>query len=401
MKKIVFSIALLSWGFFVCAQAPFSAFTVDTTSGCGPLTVQFTNQSSANATSWNWQFPGGTPSSSTAQSPTVIYNTPGNYSVTLTASNSAGSNTATQANYITVNTTPTAGFTSSVSGSTVAFANTSSNATSYSWNFGDGQTSNVTSPSHAYANDGNYTVTLTATNQCGSTTLTKQVIITACVFDPVAITPITAIATGNYTVTVTDANGNTDTATVTVTVSCPPTPGSQYYIFADKNWNSATNSAWVCLGDTLKLTAKEGTQSNSSYLWSPSGKVTKIVNYIAQDTGWHYITCQVSQWAGQYTLYDFWVYVTDCPNVVSTANPEAKIGVSVSPNPTSDHVTVEVENFGNYVFSLYNSLGQLIQQTNGTEKTEIPLDGFASGVYFLRILSNGVQIGDAKKIIKQ
>jgi len=139
--------------------------------------VQFTNASSANATNFNWQFPGGNPSSSTAQNPTVVYNTPGTYSVTLTASNSAGSNTATQTNYITVGTTPTTGFTSSVNGLTATFTNTSSNATSYFWDFGDNQTSTQTNPTHTYTQDGTYTVSLSATNVCGTTVYTQTVVV--------------------------------------------------------------------------------------------------------------------------------------------------------------------------------------------------------------------------------
>ncbi|MGI6411519.1 MAG: PKD domain-containing protein [Bacteroidales bacterium] len=83
--------------------APVANFTANTTSGCAPLTVSFSDQSSNNATSWSWIFNGATPSSSISPNPTVIYNTPGIYSVTLTASNAGGSNTKTMTNYITVN----------------------------------------------------------------------------------------------------------------------------------------------------------------------------------------------------------------------------------------------------------------------------------------------------------
>lgn len=159
------------------ATPPTAGFTASPTSGCGPLTVQFTNASSPNTTTWNWQFAGGTPSSSTQQSPSVVYNTPGTYSVTLTVSNSTGSNTITQTNYITVNPSPTAGFTSSINGLTASFTNTSTNATSYSWNFGDGGTSNLANPLHTYTTDGVYTVTLTATGPCGTVTATQTVTI--------------------------------------------------------------------------------------------------------------------------------------------------------------------------------------------------------------------------------
>lgn len=51
---------------------------------------------------WNWSFPGATPSTSTDQNPKVVYNSPGIYNVTLTASNSNGSNAYTRQNVVTI-----------------------------------------------------------------------------------------------------------------------------------------------------------------------------------------------------------------------------------------------------------------------------------------------------------
>jgi PKD repeat protein len=65
-------------------------------------TVNFTDNTSCNPTSWNWSFPGGTPSTSTAQNPVVSYNSLGNYAVTLVASNGASNDTETKTGYITV-----------------------------------------------------------------------------------------------------------------------------------------------------------------------------------------------------------------------------------------------------------------------------------------------------------
>jgi Zn-dependent metalloprotease len=64
--------------------------------------VTFTDLSTNTPTSWSWGFPGGTPSSSTAQNPTVTYNTAGTYDVTLTATNACGSDGETKVGYITV-----------------------------------------------------------------------------------------------------------------------------------------------------------------------------------------------------------------------------------------------------------------------------------------------------------
>ena len=63
---------------------------------------------------------------------------------------------------------PTASFSAITDGFTVSFTNSSSNATSYSWDFGDGAMSTETNPVHTYAAEGNYTVTLTASDDAGN-----------------------------------------------------------------------------------------------------------------------------------------------------------------------------------------------------------------------------------------
>lgn len=73
---------------------------------CAGSSVTFTDVSSGVPTSWNWSFPGGTPSTSTSSSPSIAYNTPGVYNVSLTASNSYGTGTTTtKTGYIIVNST--------------------------------------------------------------------------------------------------------------------------------------------------------------------------------------------------------------------------------------------------------------------------------------------------------
>lgn len=64
--------------------------------------VSFTSLSSGNPSSYAWTFEGGTPSTSTEKNPTVTYNSLGNYNVSLTVSNEAGTDTETKSNYITV-----------------------------------------------------------------------------------------------------------------------------------------------------------------------------------------------------------------------------------------------------------------------------------------------------------
>ncbi|MBI1227826.1 MAG: PKD domain-containing protein [Bacteroidetes bacterium] len=63
---------------------------------------------------------------------------------------------------------PIAEFTYSVLDSEVAFTNNSSNALQYLWDFGDGSSSTVISPTHEYSASGEFNVTLMATNDCGT-----------------------------------------------------------------------------------------------------------------------------------------------------------------------------------------------------------------------------------------
>ncbi|MFC2090711.1 FISUMP domain-containing protein [Bacteroidota bacterium] len=79
---------------------PVAAFTASPTSIIEGESVQFTDQSTNGPTSWEWDFRDGNPS--TQQNPSHTYTTPGTYEVSLTVSNSAGSDTEIKSGYITV-----------------------------------------------------------------------------------------------------------------------------------------------------------------------------------------------------------------------------------------------------------------------------------------------------------
>jgi len=87
-------------------EAPVADFSGSSTTISEGGSVTFTDLSTNNPTSWSWTFTGGSPSSSTSENPTVTYSTAGTYSVSLTVTNSAGSDTETKTGYITVTSTP-------------------------------------------------------------------------------------------------------------------------------------------------------------------------------------------------------------------------------------------------------------------------------------------------------
>ncbi|MCX7918740.1 MAG: PKD domain-containing protein [bacterium] len=155
---------------------PVASFYATPTTGIAPVLVQFYDTSTNSPTSWTWNFGDG--STATTQHPAHLYVNPGTYTVTLIARNSNGASTATKSNYITVGMLPIANFygtpTTGTAPLTVNFYDTSSgNPTGWNWSFGDGTTGTVRNPTHTYTAPGNYTVTLIATNQYGSGTVTK------------------------------------------------------------------------------------------------------------------------------------------------------------------------------------------------------------------------------------
>ena len=77
-------------------------FTVNKTSICVGEQLQFTDATYNAATGWSWTFQNGTPATSTAQNPVVSYDTPGIYTVTLTATDGTTTQMETKTQYIHV-----------------------------------------------------------------------------------------------------------------------------------------------------------------------------------------------------------------------------------------------------------------------------------------------------------
>ena len=88
--------------FELSENPPVANFTVERPTICANNTVQFFDASLDHYPSWEWTFEGGTPSSSSEMNPEVTYETPGNYSVTLSVQNANGSSSITQESIIDI-----------------------------------------------------------------------------------------------------------------------------------------------------------------------------------------------------------------------------------------------------------------------------------------------------------
>ena len=184
--SLVFFLTFFSYNI----QAQISTnFTGSPVKGCAPLVVNFTDNSTGGPTAWSWTFGNG--QTSVLQNPSTIYSNPGQYTVTLIASNSGGSGTKTKTNYITVYANPTAGFTLNTDtaciGQTVNFTNATiinlggSAISNWAWDYGDGngQTVTTTTVSHAYATPGSYPVSLIVTDLNGCTSTKTETVVIA------------------------------------------------------------------------------------------------------------------------------------------------------------------------------------------------------------------------------
>lgn len=242
--------------------APTVAFSVPDTTICPGTTVAFSNTTvlgTAGAGTYLWNFGDGF--NSTTAAPTHTYNTPGSYNVTLSVTNSQGCiSTLTKTAYIRVFPHSTVNFSSATTTycsppQNVTFVNTTTGVgpLSYNWDFGDGGTSTLTSPTHTYTATGVYTVRLIVTDGNGcSDTLTRVNYITIATLNADFI-PVASGCVGN-TITFYNASGphitsawnfgdggtsSTDTGrhvyttpgtyTVRLVISTPPCRDTVYY----------------------------------------------------------------------------------------------------------------------------------------------------------------------------
>ncbi len=156
---------------------------------CANSAMQFNSTSTISSGSiigYQWNFGDSAATASTQQNPSFIYTQPGTYNVTLIVTSNDGCHD-TIIQQVTVHPLPTAAFhniSAAGCGPVIVQFNDSSfipsgNVVSWHWDFGDGGTSELQNPSHAYSISGNYSVTLTVTSDSGCTnSVTMQNIVT-------------------------------------------------------------------------------------------------------------------------------------------------------------------------------------------------------------------------------
>jgi gliding motility-associated-like protein len=160
----------------ITVYRPKAGFTVDTAAGCRPFTVNFTDTtfSYLPITDYQWNFGNGF--FSTDQNPTTTYTTKGNKSISLVVIDSLGCTSSASMQVTAIE--PVANFTQNDETlcedvGSVQFLSTSVPFSStyplvaWSWDFGNGETSDLQNPLYSYPDSGRYTVSLTVTDAAG------------------------------------------------------------------------------------------------------------------------------------------------------------------------------------------------------------------------------------------
>lgn len=167
---------------------------------CVDQQVNITDNSTAGANTWNWNIAPSTGTyingtTNASQNPSFSFSAPGTYTIQLASQNTNSGCSGSTSQTITVQPTPTPSFTATpltnCAPSNVTFTNTSVGGTSYAWTFGDfpsgaNNSSNQTSPSHIFSNNGTYDITLTMTTAAGcigTTTLNDYITVTDVIAD--------------------------------------------------------------------------------------------------------------------------------------------------------------------------------------------------------------------------
>jgi PKD repeat protein len=203
------------------------------TSGSAPLSVAFSSTPAGGTPpyTYDWYF-GDLTGHTTAQNPSHVYATEGTYTATLTVTDGASHTAVAPTMTITVG--AALGVTSSaipISGSApmpVSFTSTPTGGTppySYDWNYGDATAHGATqSPSHTYVSAGNFSATLTVTDNASHTASATPITIT--------VTPALSVSAS--------ANPTSGSAPMPVSFTGSPSGGTAPYTY---DWNYGDGAA--------------------------------------------------------------------------------------------------------------------------------------------------------------
>jgi PKD repeat protein len=392
---------------------PIPSFTVSSDTACVNSPISFDDSSLNFPSAWSWSFPGGTPSSSTAQNPVVSYAVPGTYNVTLSATNSFGTNSVVQTNAIIVTQAPATPTTSNSSPLCTSNTNTISlysnavTGATYSWTGPAGFSSNLQNPTRTagsinYA--GNYILVISV-GGCNSAPDTTLVTLNATPATPTitANTPICLGSTLNMTIpavagatyswtgpnsfvattqnqsipNVTLAMAGIYSAVTTSSAGCTSNSGTKNVVV-----NNPLATPTITQNGTI-LTSSATTGNQWYYNGSPIPGATGQ-NYTFTQNGTYSITIN----AGGCTAFSADFEVTN--SGIEELTEGSTLSIFPNPNEGEFDISFYTQNKKNYQLKLYNSIGQVVYEKSligvyGKYSQNIDLKSYSKGIYLLSL----------------
>lgn len=398
---------------------PVADFSASSTSIAPGGSVIFTDMSTNNPNEWTWSFPGGTPASSSAQNPTIVYNTAGTYSVTLTAANSSGFDTETKTNYISVvsGPVPVADFyatpTNVTVGQQVSFTDQSTNSPiSWSWtiNGATPSTSTQQNPVVTYSAPGIYDVTLIASNVNGpSASFTREQYIT--------------VTSAGYCTSQSTSNATDYISQVMIGPSTYSNGASTYYLFPTGPTFNPGNIATIRLtpnstnrkeywriwidynknglftdAGELVFSANNARRTVSGSFVIPSGVTGTSRMRISMKYGGAPTPCETFT-NGEVEDYPVTFGGTVAPVAITKSN--TGLNLELFPNPTSGMLNVKVQTESDKVLvRVYSALGVVLKEFEFTGSlSTIDVSELSRGLYYIGVEDKSGS--DLKKFIKE
>ncbi|MDO8928106.1 MAG: PKD domain-containing protein [Bacteroidota bacterium] len=298
----------------------------------------------------------------------------------------------------------------------------------WSWNFGDGHTSDSKNPEHAYEKTGTYEVSCTVTTHDGCTekrsirhtVLAAPLKTCAGAINLTLYDPTDNKCNGKAIAKLLDENGaevsnvkylwsNGQTASTAENLC----PDKSYTVQAIIDGTCQKNTSFTLLSKPIWRATTINGQSNFTvispkegvqYEWNfGNGKtLTGVdVNYNFEKDGVYDVKLKASS-GSDFSEYSQQVVVLKSITGNTIIN---KSELRIAPNPVTEMLKINLGNpvKGNFNIEIMNMAGQKVYSqllnVDGLSQTEINVQHLKSGIYFLRITNNQLLI-DNRKFIK-
>ncbi len=346
-------------------------FQADVTEVCTTGEIQYTDNSTGGVTEWSWEFPGGTPATSTEQNPTVTYNAAGNFDVTLTVTGTSGTNSTTKSNYITVMDTPETAAEPTGENqlcenaqSTMYSTTGATYATEYNWMISPAEAGTISGSGLTAMVDwndawsGEAQITVAGVNDCGEGEASNPMMVT---IDPMPE------AAGDITGNGTTCQGYEEIYNIASIANAD-----------DYNWTIDPSTA-----GTMVINGNQATIT-----WSDSYEGTATLKVCGTND------CGEGAWST-----DFDVLVENCTGIGENTGNST---LSIFPNPNNGQFTLEISANDRVDVQIINTVGKVVYEINqlkveGSVSRTINLNDFANGIYYLKL--KGSTVNTIEKII--